>query len=716
MRNLFLLLTLLGVTASCTNEQDVTLTQGGQPGEIQIMFNGNGAQTDYPTTRAIAIDTENQIDNLDVFIFASDKENGVYYFVEQWSKGDSDDTATKKFALQGSGANRKASIFPTEYKGYPYLKLYCVANSNKIYDADNADGVTLKPLEVKADGTIDNTKASKSTDIEKCYLASITDTPIATPLPMAGVVSTLISSDYSLVTVEMIRRVARFDVVNDAATTNLTITKITPLNARPTYTLFKEEYTGTLKDKYPEIDFTTRQNANNGITPAAFYVFPTSKTDEMELLIEGTYSGAPVKYYVKVAFTPEPTVAVPTPVAAYIDVKTNNRYTLRIKDVREAGLSVMFDIEDWTLGGGVITKPDNNIKPEILEVKNDATTPAYGEQIDDTIKIDKAGKFSITGKANGKLQAFISPVKPYTQNSWIATNNLEADKTIKFTPDGMIQTTMTFTTVNITTAANSGGQAYITIINSAASKDPALQKVFVAKLPEVIPPTIEWNTTKYPANDYKTKIDNTDPTNPVIYWYKVSGNNNVYLSITAPYDMGTTITKVGNIGSFTLPTYSANTKIMTVSTPSMAPTLATTDGDFIIRNLVDATKETTVHIKYIDAKTLTPTVTDPNVELAGTTCTIDVDNMNDGANTFDLTIDSSEGETINTSALPAWISIAEKEPFNKENENTVYTVTVTKDSDPAATYGNGSCVFTQAIKNAANLTLTFKKKETTPAP
>lgn len=327
MRNLFLLLTLLGVTMSCSNEQDVSLTQGGHPGEIQIMFNGNGTQTEYPGTRAIATDSENTIEDLDVYIFAATAETGPYYFVEKWSKGASDDVSAKTFTLQGAGANRKASIFPTEFKLYPYLRLYCVANAKQIYDNAGAQ-LTFTPLTADANGNVTVGSATPdvgasgaavtTTGIKNALLGKIqAGTPILTPLPMSGMASTIISSDYSLITVEMVRRVARFDIVNDAMTSNLTIEKITPLNARASFPLFKEDWLATniipVQDKYPTIDYTTLPNANKGTTQGAFYAFPTKDTDKMQVLIEGRYSGTPVSYYVKVATTPSLLLPYPYP-------------------------------------------------------------------------------------------------------------------------------------------------------------------------------------------------------------------------------------------------------------------------------------------------------------------------------------------------------------------------------------------------------------------
>lgn len=735
MRNLFLLLALLGVTASCTNEQDVTTTQGGRPGEIQIMFNGNGAQTEYPGTRAIATDSENEINTLDVYIFAAATENGPYYYVEKWSKGAADDETAHTFTLQGAGANRKASIFPKEFKGYPYLKLYCVANASKLYDNTFTE-LTFTPLTADANGTVTVGSATQdvgtggtalTVGIKNALLGKIQDdTPLLTPLPMSGMAATMISSDYSLITVEMVRRVARFDIVNDALTSNLTIEKITPLNARTSFPLFKEDYQTQaiipVKDKYPTIDYTLLPNANKGTTQGAFYVFPTDDTDKMQLLIEGRYSGTPVSYFVKIGNTPEPTVAIPVPTAKYIEVKTNNRYTLRIKDVREAGINVLFDIEDWTSGGGMIIKPDNNLLPVVNEVVNlDAAkvvvTNAATAHTDSILHIKADGKFTIEATANGITNATITPLTPGVDKILWFTQLLGADapeNNVVMTPEGLKKTKLTFNTVSTTTIANAGQKALLTLYNQSASKDSALERTYIVALPEIDVLPVKYQET--PANTYKNYIDNTDPANPILYQYQVAANTSLVLDVDE-YTLLAHTTNIidGGTTGISAAAYNANNKKLTIT--SVNPTTMTGKVGMVeLINDKDKTKITRIKIVRVPV-TVTPSTTESNVTITKGaandytyTADVDVTAMTAAGNTtFDITVESKEGVKFPTPAIAAnsWIqSIAETTPFDKQTGITVYTVTL----NPSGTVNtNVALSFAQEITNATALSLTLKK-------
>ncbi len=747
MRNLFLLLTLLGVTMSCSNEQDVSLTQGGHPGEIQIMFNGNGTQTEYPGTRAIATDSENTIEDLDVYIFAATAETGPYYFVEKWSKGASDDVSAKTFTLQGAGANRKASIFPTEFKLYPYLRLYCVANAKQIYDNAGAQ-LTFTPLTADANGNVTVGSATPdvgasgaavtTTGIKNALLGKIqAGTPILTPLPMSGMASTIISSDYSLITVEMVRRVARFDIVNDAMTSNLTIEKITPLNARASFPLFKEDWLATniipVQDKYPTIDYTTLPNANKGTTQGAFYAFPTKDTDKMQVLIEGRYSGTPVSYYVKVATTPEPTVTVPIPTPKYIEVKTNNRYTLRIKDVREAGINVLFDIEDWTSGGGMIIKPDNNILPVVNEVKNIPTTTAAGAPVvkvvtnadtapkDSILYIKGDGRFTIEATANGITNATITPITPGVDKiTWFTKSTVATElpeKNVVMTLEGLKRTKLTFNTQYTTAAATAGQKALLTLYNQSASKDSALERTYIVALPEIDVLPVKYQDT----NPYKNYVDNTDPANPILYQYQVASNTSLVLDVDEYTLLAHTarITSDATAGITTAPTYVAKTKKLTITSANPV-TMTGQVGMVELVNAKDDTKITRIQIVRVPV-TVTPSTTESNVTIAkgatdwAYTATVDVTTMgSSGSTTFDITVESKEGVKFPTPAIPAnsWIqSIVEKTAFDKQSGTTVYTVTL----NPSGSVNNNVVLsFAQEITYATALTLTLTRQVTTP--
>lgn len=95
----------------------------GTAGEIQLVFTGSGESVEYPT-KAIASEKENNIDELDIYVFAAatmTTDPDDWHYLETWSTRAG---AANSFTLQNSGSSWKASIKPGELKGLPYLKLY----------------------------------------------------------------------------------------------------------------------------------------------------------------------------------------------------------------------------------------------------------------------------------------------------------------------------------------------------------------------------------------------------------------------------------------------------------------------------------------------------------------------------------------------------------------------------------------------------------------
>ena len=205
-KNMLWMSALLALLAGCSQGE---LGTDDAPGkgvgkEIRLVFSGGGESQEY--TRAIASESENQIDNLDIYVFAATADGGDYQYLETWKAAAQDDTAAKTFKLSGAGTARKASIFPTELKGIPNLKLYCVANSTTLY---KADGDPIDPLvAVKtnaATGAIE-TAGTKATDFEKYCTAKLepAGTALGTPLVMTGSGTTKILGNIATVNLSLI--------------------------------------------------------------------------------------------------------------------------------------------------------------------------------------------------------------------------------------------------------------------------------------------------------------------------------------------------------------------------------------------------------------------------------------------------------------------------------------------------------------------------------
>ena len=151
LKNILLLPALAIACMGCNNEPvDDEISLKGAANEIQLVIAGNGEGVDY--TKAIASESENKIENLDVYIFASDAQAGTYRYLDKWESAAANDKTLKKFALQASGSEWNASIFPTEVAGYPYLKLFLVANrEDELYQEDGAAELTLTSFTTAGD-------------------------------------------------------------------------------------------------------------------------------------------------------------------------------------------------------------------------------------------------------------------------------------------------------------------------------------------------------------------------------------------------------------------------------------------------------------------------------------------------------------------------------------------------------------------------------------
>lgn len=283
-KNMLWMSALLALLAGCSQGELGTDDAPGKGAgkEIRLVFSGGGESQEY--TRAIASESENQIDNLDIYVFAATADGGDYQYLETWKAAAQDDTAAKTFKLSGAGTARKASIFPTELKGIPNLKLYCVANSTTLY---KADGDPIDPLvAVKtnaATGAIE-TAGTKATDFEKYCTAKLepAGTALGTPLVMTGSGTTKILGNIATVSIELKRRVSRFDIDNESAKTGLIIESVALGNGRNQATVMP----GTLAElsgpdlanliKYPvtEGSYLMLPKANQGVTESALYTYP----------------------------------------------------------------------------------------------------------------------------------------------------------------------------------------------------------------------------------------------------------------------------------------------------------------------------------------------------------------------------------------------------------------------------------------------------------
>lgn len=496
VKNLMMLLAIAGLGASCSNDDYTRNGSGnGSAGlsEIQLQFDNTGESQEY-TKAPIASEEESKIDKLKVYLFASATVDGTYYYLETWEDGQAFNPATPavtKFQKQEAGTGWKASIYPNELKGLPFIKLLCVAGNGSGPTTDGkfyaANGTTelaaLVPVATDpATGVIQNAGAATTeTAFEAAYTANLkTDATaiIATPLLMRGEGKTKISGSVSKVNITLRRVMARFDIDNNTSTSNLTIETVTIANARKNASIWGATLSPvgnatTDLMTYTAVNYKEKPNANKGVTESAIYVYPGIAEDASELIITGTYKSpstnqqVPVTYQVPIVKTDEGGATTP------IAIKANSRYKLHISDVSQAAIYGTFEVVDWTSGGGISIKPDND--SPVFDVDKDPATIFEGAagELPTAIAGSKTqftvvdGKtFKMTVAATGAVRAELSatPTKSVAP-SWLTVS----------VPTVVEKNGVYYSTFELTATGATGELPMdVTFINEAASYDPAL--------------------------------------------------------------------------------------------------------------------------------------------------------------------------------------------------------------------------------------------------
>lgn len=500
VKNLMMLLAITGLGASCSNDDYTREGSGnGTAGlsEIQLQFDNTGESQEY-TKAAIASEQESYVDKLKVYLFASAAANGTYYYLETWEEGTAfappaeGDPNPTNFAKQESGTGWKASIYPNELKGLPYIKLLCVSGNGssattdgEFYKANGTDKIDAL-VAVTTDGTTgaitNEGAATKESDFKAAYTRNLTAAAtdiIATPLLMQGEGKTKISGSVSKVNITLRRAMARFDIDNNTSTSNLTIKTITIAKARKNASIWGETLTAVGDPDadlmtYPVVKYDDKTNANKGTTESAIYVYPGISDDASELIITGTYKSpstnqqVPVTYNVPIAKTADGGATTP------IEIKANSRYKLHISDVSQASIYGTFEVVDWTSGGGISIKPDNDSPvfdadkdpATIFEAVNgNAPTAIVGSKTQFTV--EDASKFKMTVAATGKVRAEknISSTTKTTAPDWLTVAAPTYEE-----KDGVWYSTFELE------AQGATGElpVDVTFINEAASYDPDL--------------------------------------------------------------------------------------------------------------------------------------------------------------------------------------------------------------------------------------------------
>lgn len=339
------------------------------------------------STRAgdpIATLEENEISSLDIYVFSSDKEEGPYTYQERFCyRADGTTVASPnkdvtKVLLTAEGDNvALATLRPR--KGL-YTKFYCIANQPKLLK-NGAEYTGFTPLEQSSPGTDYNVVTKAGIPTETDFLTFTTpllaaDNPLdilMTPLPMVGSYSPALDlRDISMgsrtrINMTLSRIVSRFDIVNDAANSHLTITNVSMGRGRKGVTFFpvvpvEDANPAQTLITYPDRVFKGDQNAVTPIRTGAFYSYPSPIEDKGYLIIKGKYAlnqtdpAVDVSYMVEFEQSVEGT-------GGYIEVKPNHRYTVRITEADAFKLNVNITVSDWSDDGEIDYQPENELTP-----------------------------------------------------------------------------------------------------------------------------------------------------------------------------------------------------------------------------------------------------------------------------------------------------------------------------------------------------------------
>lgn len=688
---------LLALLAGCSQAElgpDDTPGKGVQGKEIRLVFSGGGESQEY--TRAIASESENQIDNLDIYVFAATADGGDYQYLETWKAAAQDNTAAKTFKLSGAGTDRKASIFPTELKGIPNLKLYCVANSTTLY---KADGTAIDPLTAvttnAATGAIE-TEGTKATDFEKYFTVKLdpASTALGTPLVMTGSGTTKILGNIATVNIELKRRVSRFDIDNESAKTGLIIESVSLGNGRNQSTVMPgilaeltdpERATGLIRYPVTEGSYQMLPKANQGVTESALYTYPLKDTDKAFLIIKGKYQNpmqkdpVPVEYHLDIQRVPD---GGGDP--KFMDVEANTRYTLHIKEVMEATITTFFEIVDWTSGGGVIIKPDNAAPVVTALNVEGADTPVTTKEIN--VTADGAEKtITLTATASGKVQPKFSTTTGWDID-WLTHKVADYKSEVV---DGMTTTTMTF---NYTLTADAPYvPVTLTLANESASQDESVYTTLTI-VPPATAPVLDFATPDAATGNFNLY----DKANSKLTLYKTD-KSSITLGASCPFGtklvLPNTLPWLEISKNTTGPTpsttgtpdtdVSVTTPVEEYYTLTLKDVTATSDADskFEIISLGDDSKKLELTVELLD-----PAIT--TIELTGATSGAAYANNKitdvprTAAATVEVKVTSPQGVTAST--LSSWFTVAETTAFTRDNPTDAtgyqtFTLTV-KDS------------------------------------
>lgn len=413
MRNLLSAAAVLLLSACSSESRLDEVTTPDTPSnperrEVLLTLNNKLAVNPH-SARGIATAEENAISTLDVYIFGSADEDGTYTFQQRFAFRDDASgplpAGAEELQLSEAAADGGESVTTglLSLKRGLFVKLYCVANDTalinpqggKLMKAEDFIPLTLTQAGTSAENG-NNPVEKRGAPTEKEFLTFHTAllTParadetkpddnaaanetLLTPLAMSGAMSTPLdltdpaSSSRLQTRLRLTRLAARFDIVNDARKSRLTITSVSMGNGRRGTSFFPITVYGSIPAKEGElITYTPRSfdgnTANKGLKTGAFYSYPSPQADKGYLILNGQYK-------VNETENKEVSYQIPFrsplggPTTPFLDINSNHRYTIGITRADDYHLDFTLNVADWADDGSIDHyDPENQFDPLLV--------------------------------------------------------------------------------------------------------------------------------------------------------------------------------------------------------------------------------------------------------------------------------------------------------------------------------------------------------------
>ena len=383
---------------------------------------------------------ESTLDSLSVYVFNQNTETPYdstkTIFAEEFKVGGD--------ALAADGTNKIAHI---QLSGLGKKKIYFVANAIGQHELDQLKlntSTEAQFLEMKTNLLTVSGQLACPLIMTAVDSVEVTEDPATTPTDGGGY--TLgIGSTVTGREIKLKRIVARFDIENQAETSDLVIEGIELNKVHPSALVNKvqnfnatknSEYTYTadpLTETMNKFDFTRYPNANNGRAASVFYVYPDlnngsgadgegAEADRFFITLYGKTkkTGASVVYNVYMYKDNADTSKDP------IIVKPNNQYLIKINDLDPTKLKATITVQDWLIGDTIdYEMSEGTIKLSCVEFPLVDIPPGPGQQLD--IPAARGGDAAVP--VNVKVEAISEweLLKGYNAE-WIdTTTNITAD-------------------------------------------------------------------------------------------------------------------------------------------------------------------------------------------------------------------------------------------------------------------------------------------------